>query len=167
MAATAEGGLLVDFAENAIGRTRAKVRFAITGDGQVSVDPKKLDDVSQEEAALARWLARGFFGEHPTDRGTEWTVDQSGNGLTSAEHYRVTAASENRVTLEYRMEEKTAGVASFGETRQGSLIHDTTLIVPVQVKYEGEARRELVGGVDTTMTSVTLTLRSDTFAKKR
>ena len=167
MAATADGGLVVDLTETAIGRTRPKVRFAITGDGQVTHDPKDSDNVSQEEVALARWLARGFYGEHPTDRGTEWTVDASGNGLSGAEHYRVASAADSRVTLEYTMEEKSAGAASYGETRQGSLVYDTALVVPVEVSYQGHARRELFGAYDTTMTSVMLILRSDTFAKKR
>jgi hypothetical protein len=167
MAATADGGLVVDFTESATGRNRPKVRFAITGDGQVAFDPKEAENVTPEELALARWLARGFFGEHPTDRGTEWTNDQSNNGLSGAEHYRVTAAAESRVTLEFATEEKSAGAASYGETRQGSLVYDTVLIVPVRVSYQGQAHRDVFGAYDTTLTSVTLTLRSDTFAKKR
>ncbi len=167
MIATGDGGLVVDLTENAIGRTRPKVRFAISGDGQVAYDPKEVENVSREELALARWLARGFYGEHPTERGTEWTNDQSTNGLSGAEHYRVTGAADNRVTLAFAMEEKGAGAASYGETRQGSLVYDIALIVPVQVTYQGHAHRDYFGAFDTTTTSVTLTLRSDTFAKKR
>jgi hypothetical protein len=167
MAATADGGLVIDLTETATGRNRAKVRFAVTGDGAVTYDPKEVMNVSQEEIALARWLARGFYGEHPTERGTEWTVDQSSNGLSASEHYRVTAAADNRVTLEYALEEKSAGAASYGEIRLGSLVYDTALVVPLQATYQGEARRELFGAFDKTTTSVTLTLRSDTFAKKR
>jgi hypothetical protein len=167
VAATADGGLVVDLTESANGRNRAKVRFAVTGDGTVTYDPKEVMNVSQEEIALARWLARGFYGEHPIERGTEWTVDQSSNGLSASEHYRVTGAADNRVTLEYALEEKSAGAASYGEIRLGSLVYDTALVVPVQATYQGEARRELFGAFDKTTTSVTLTLRSDTFAKKR
>lgn len=167
MAATADGGLVVDLTETATGRSRPTVRFAIAGDGQVAYDPKQAENVTPEELALARWLARGFIGEHPAERGTEWTTDQSGNGLSGLEHYRVTAAAENRLTIDFATEEKTAGAASYGETRQGSLVYDVALIVPVQLTYQGQAHRELFGAYDTTLTSVTLTLRSDTFAKKR
>jgi hypothetical protein len=167
MAATADGGLVIDVVEAATGRNRPKVRVTVTGEGAVGFDPKDAMNVTQEEIALARWLARGFYGEHPADPGTEWTNDQSGNGVSGTEHYRVIGVAAQRITLGYAMEEKSAGNASYGETREGSLVYDREFVVPLTVSYQGQTRRELFGAFDTTTTSVTLTLKSDSFAKKK
>lgn len=167
MAVTQDAGLVVDLTETASGRNRAKVRLAITADGNVTYDPRFATEVSGEELALARWLARGFYGERPTDPGTAWTVDQSGNGVNAAEHYRVVATDSPRVTLNYtREEEKSIGADAYGETRQGSVLYDRFMVAPIRATYQGQARRDFIGAFDTTLTSVTLTLRTDSFAKK-
>ena len=165
VAATGDGGLVVDLTENASGRDRLKVRFAVSIDGTVGFDPKNAGSVSGEELALARWLARGFYLEHPTEPGTSWTIDQSGNGITGTEHYRVTGNASHRVTLDYALEQKIAGAQAYGETREGSLVYDTALVVPVRAAYQGETRREAFGASEATYVSVTLTLRTDSFAK--
>jgi hypothetical protein len=166
IAATADGGLVVDMAEAAPGRNRAKVRFAVTADGMVAYDPKRADDVSEEELALGRWLARGFYGDHPRDAGAKWTIDQSGNGVAVAEHYRVRSADDRRVTLDYRLEEAGSGAGSFTATREGSLVYDTGLTVPLRATYEGATRRQFADAYDEMHTSIVLTLTVDSFAKK-
>ena len=166
VAATGDGGLVVDLTENASGRDHLKVRFAVSIDGTVGFDPKNAGSVSGEELALVRWLARGFYLDHPTEPGTSWTIDQSGNGITGIERYRVTANAANRVTLDYALDEKVAGAQAYGETREGSLVYDTALVVPVRVAYQGETHREIFGANDARYVSVTLTLRTDSFAKQ-
>jgi hypothetical protein len=166
IAATGDGGLVADVSESAPGRTRAKVRFAVSLDGTVAYDPKRADDVTEEETSLARWLARGFYADHPREAGAGWTVDQSGNGLVTSEHYRVLSAADQRVTLTYALEQKSDGPASFAATRAGSLVYDTGFVVPIKVTYEGQTRRQLPEAFDETRTSVVLTLTADSFAKK-
>jgi len=166
VAATEDGGLVADLAETAPGRTRAKVRFAVTSDGSVGYDPKAADDVSEEEIALVRWLARGFYVGHSRDVGATWTIDQSGNGQESAEHYRVLAAGDRRVTLDYAFEQKSGGADSFVSSRSGSLVYDTAFVVPVRAAYEGQTRRQLQAAYDETWTSVVLTLAADSFEKR-
>jgi hypothetical protein len=165
VAATGDGGLVADLAESAPERTRAKVRFAVLSDGTVTYDPKYFDDVSEEEIALARWLARGFYSYHPQSVGAFWTVDQSGDGVVSAEHYRVLAVADRKVTLNYEFEEKHSGPDSMVATRSGSVVYDTGFIVPVRVSYEAHSRRELSDAFDESQTSVVLTLASDSFQK--
>jgi hypothetical protein len=166
IAATGDGGLVADVSESAPGRTRAKVRFAVSLDGTVAYDPKRAEDVTEEETSLARWLARGFYADHPREAGAGWTVDQSGNGLVTSEHYRVLSAADQRVTLTYALEQKSDGPASFAATRAGSLVYDTGFVVPIKVTYEGQTRRQLPEAFDETRTSVVLTLTADSFAKK-
>jgi hypothetical protein len=165
IAATGDGGLVADVAETAPGRTRAKVRLAVSHDGSVASDPKSVNDVTEEEISLARWLARGFYSDHPREAGAGWTVDQSGNGVVTAEHYRVLSAADQRVTLAYTLEQSDSK-ASFAMTRTGSLVYDTGVVVPISAAYEGQARRQMSEAVDETHTSVVLKLTADSFAKK-
>jgi hypothetical protein len=164
IAATGDGGLVADVAETAPGRTRAKVRLAVSHDGSVAADPKSVNDVTEEEISLARWLARGFYLDHPRQAGTGWTVDQSGNGVVAAEHYRVLSAVDQRVTLSYALEQSDSAASL---TRAGSLVYDTGFVVPISATYEGQVRRQLFEAVDETHTSVVLKLTADSFAKKK
>ena len=166
VAATDDAGLVVDVSENAIVRTRPKVRVVIGPDGAMFYDPKNAANLTEEEITLVRWLARGFFGDHPTDPGTTWTVDQSANGHVDVERYRVVARDAHQVTLEYELEEKVAGAAGYAGTRGGSLVYDVALIVPLRATFQTEARRQVGTAYETTRTSVTLTLTSDSFAKR-
>jgi hypothetical protein len=163
---TDDARLVLDVAETAIQRTRAKVRVAVAPDGVVFYDPKNADDLTEEELALARWLARGFYGDHPTEPGTAWTVDQSANGFTDVEHYRVVAHEAHLVTLDYTQQQSTLGSSAFAGSRGGSLVYDTALTVPVRAAFRSESRRQIGATHETLRTSVTLTLTTDSFAKR-
>ncbi|HEV2738476.1 MAG TPA: hypothetical protein VGU66_07855 [Candidatus Elarobacter sp.] len=158
--------LVLDIAETAVHRTRAKVRVAVAPDGTVFYDPKNAENLTEEELALARWLARGFYGDHPTEPGTMWTVDQSSNGYSDIEHYRVVARDAQRVTLDYSQTQKPLGTGGFAGTRGGSLVYDTALTVPVRAEFQSQSRRQIGSTNETLRTSVTLTLVTDSFAKR-
>ena len=166
VAATDDAGLVVDVSENAVERTRPKVRIVVGPDGAVFYDPKNAENLTEEEITLVRWLARGFFGDHPTEPGTTWTVDQSANGHVDVERYRVVARDAHQITLEYGLEEKVGGATGYAGTRGGSLTYDTAMIVPVKASFQTEARRQIGTAYETTRTSVTLTLVTDSFAKR-
>jgi hypothetical protein len=131
----------------------------------VYYDPKNAENLTEEEVAIVRWLARGFFGDHPTNPGTAWTVDQSANGHVDLEHYRVIARDAHNVTLDYSLEEKVPGATGYAATREGSLVYDTALIVPLKATFLSESRRQVGAAYETTRTSVSLTLAADSFAK--
>ncbi len=166
ISATDDAGLVVDVAENALERMRPKVRIVIAPDGAMFFDPKNAVNLTEEEIAVARWLARGFYGDHPTEPGTAWTVDQSANGHVDLEHYRVVARDAHNVTLEYALEEKVPGATGYAATREGSLVYDTAYIVPVKATFQSESRRQVGPAYETTRTSVTLALTADSFAKR-
>ena len=163
---TDDARLVLDVAETAVQRTRAKVRVAVAPDGMTYYDPKDAENLTEEELALVRWLARGFYGDHPTEPGTAWTVDQSTNGYSDVEHYRVVARDAQRVTLDYTQEQKMPGEAGFAGTRGGSLVYDTARTVPVRAAFRSESRRQIGSTHETMRASVTLTLITDSFAKR-
>jgi hypothetical protein len=165
VAVTDDAGLVVDVSETAPERTRPKVRIVLGPDGAVFYDPKNAENLTEEEITLVRWLARGFYGDHPTDPGTSWTVDQSANGHIDVERYRVVARDAHQITLDYALEEKVGGTTGYEGTRGGSLVYDTAMIVPVKASFQTESRRQVGATYETMRTSVSLVLRSDSFAK--
>ena len=166
IAVTDDARLVIDVAETAVKRTRPKVRIEVAPDGMVFYDPKNAENLTEEELALVHWLARGFYGDHPTEPGTAWTVDQSANGFTDVEHYRVVGRDAHHVTLEYSQEQKAVGTSLFAGSRGGSLVYDTARVVPVRATFQGESRRQIGAALETLRTSVTLTLATDSFAKR-
>jgi len=166
VAVTDDAKLVIDVEETAVKRTRPKVRIEVAPDGVVFYDPKNAENLTDEELAIAHWLARGFYGDHPTEPGTAWTVDQSANGFVDVEHYRVVARDAHNVTLEYTQEQKASGNSLFAGSRGGSLVYDTALVVPVRATFQGESRRQIGAAHETLRTSVTLTLIADSFAKR-
>ncbi|HTD37792.1 MAG TPA: hypothetical protein VK669_09775 [Candidatus Limnocylindrales bacterium] len=164
--ATDDAGLVVEIAEDAPKRERPKVKVGIAADGTLFYDAANYDNLTEEELAVVRWLGRSFYGDHPKEVGTAWTVDQSTNGHTDIERYRVLARDDARVTLDYALEERTSSVGGFAGTRAGSIVYDTVMILPVKVSFESVARRQLGQSYNTLRTSIRLTLTADSFAKR-
>lgn len=163
--ATDDAGLVVEVAEDAPKRERPKVKVGIAADGTLFYDPANYDKLTEEELAVVRWLGRNFYGDHPKEVGTAWTVDQSTNGRTDIERYRVLARDDARVTLDYALEERSASVGAYAGTRAGSIVYDTVMILPVKVSFESVSRRQIGQSYDTLRTSIRMTLTADTFAK--
>jgi hypothetical protein len=161
LAATLDGGLLVDTTENATGRTVPKTIVAIGGDGRLSYDAKQQAPLSDEESALLRWLARTFYADRSTDPGTAWSVDLNVGATRSVERYRVLSNSDGKVDLDYRLETNGTTPSSSTLTRSGTILYDTKLTVPVQVSYRDQHDR---GGATTT-TSVAINLTADSFTR--
>ena len=163
--ATDDAGLVVEIAEDAPKRERPKVKVGVAADGTLVYDPANYDKLTEEELAVVRWLGRNFYGDHPKDVGTAWTVDQSTNGHTDIERYRVLARDDNQVTLDYALEERTTIAGGYAGNREGSLVYDRAMVVPVKASFDGVARRQLGESFNTLRTSVRLTLTADSFAK--
>jgi len=163
--ATGDAGLVVDVDETTTMFSRTRVRFGVNADGTLFFDPKDARNIGEEEIVLVRWLARGFYGDRPTELGTAWAVDLSGNGRVDLERYRVLARDAARVTLAYSFEERSTSVTRPTGTREGSLVYDTALAVPVKATYDTDARREIGDTYETVRSAVVITLTNDSFAK--
>jgi hypothetical protein len=168
IAATADAGLVVDISEEAMSRSRGKIRVAIRGDGALLYDARGLAPITEEEDALLRLLARDFYGEHPTAPGTTWSVDLGGESVRGVARFGVVSAEGTDVTLSYHTELRVSGAHAFDALRDGRLVYDRRLAVPRSLVYRGESR---AGGAssayDFTDVSVQLTLRSDSFAERK
>jgi hypothetical protein len=165
IAATADGGLVVDVAENSPNRSRPTVRIAVAKNGELTYDPKQGENVTEEEDALVRWMARGFSSAAPDPVGTAWDLDRGQGDAKGVEHYRVTSISGDAVTLDYKAETTMRGPQGFDMTRLGSLVYDTKLVVPVGVTYQEVTHSQRLGNYDTTTVSLTIKLSRDTFKK--
>ena len=165
--ATADAGLIVDVSEDAPKRMRPKLRVGVSADGALLYDPASGDKLSVEEAAVIRWLGRGFYGDHPTEIGTAWTVDQSSKGYTDIERYRVLSRDASRITLNYASEESSSVAGGYAGSREGSLVYDTALVVPLKADFDAVAHRQISEGYNTLRTSVRLTLTADSFVAKQ
>ncbi len=166
IAVTADGGMVVDVAENASNRSHAKVRVAIAKSGSVVYDPKQSDNVTVEEFALMSWLARGFYAPPADPPGTTWDTDASAQGVTGKTHYRVVSVNGDIVTLDCKTEQRSGGANSFDMTRTGTLVYDMKMVVPRSATYQEINHSQRMGHYDTTNVSVALKLANDSFAKK-
>ncbi|HTJ27234.1 MAG TPA: hypothetical protein VMA36_13825 [Candidatus Limnocylindria bacterium] len=162
LAATLDGGLLVDTTENAAGRMEPKTIVSIGGDGRLSYDAKQQAPLSDEQTALLRWLARTFYADRSTDPGTAWSVDLNSGPNKGVERYRVISNADGKVDLEYRLEANGSTPSTYTLTRSGTIVYDTKLTVPVQVSYRGDQHDR--GGATTT-TSVAINLTADSFSR--
>ncbi len=165
VAATADAGLVVDVSERATNRSRPSLRVAIPADGVLVYDPGQANNLSEEEDTLLRWLARGFYGDHPRAAGAAWIVDASGNGIADVVHYRVDAAAATTVTLHYDGQRTAHGLRAYDAARTGTLVYDTARVVPLHAAYQGWSHSGRFGDFETTDVSVELTLTADSFAK--
>jgi hypothetical protein len=162
LAATLDGGLLVDTTENAAGRVQGKTIVSIGGDGRLSYDAKQQAPLTDEQTALLRWLSRTFYADRSTDPGTAWSVDLTAGATKGVERYRVISNDDGKVALEYRLEANGSTPSTYTVMRSGNIVYDTKLTVPVQVSYRGDQRDR--GGAMTT-TSVAINLTADSFAR--
>jgi hypothetical protein len=165
IAATTDGGLVVDVVENSPNRSRPKVRIAIAKTGDLTYDPKLSENVTEEEDALVRWLARGFYGQGTEAQGSNWSVDRSHGDVKGLEHYQTKSVDAGQVTLDYKAETEVRGAQGFDMTRIGSLVYDTKMVVPTTVSYQEVTHSSRMGNYDTITVSLNMKLAKDTFPK--
>lgn len=166
IAATDDHGIVADVRENAEGRSRPPVRVAITGEGALTYDPRQSHNVTGEEDALLRWLARDFVSREVRVTGAVWNVDTSSGNARGAEHYRVVSGDGSLLKLDYKAESKSSGLGSGDMTRAGTVVYDARMSVPTSANYKDIIHHQQLGTYDTTEMAVQLRLVADSFAKK-
>lgn len=164
VAITQDGGLVVDAAYTGTRTSQPKTRVALYPDGRLAADPAK--QLGPEALHVLPLLARGFIANRDVSPGSSWTIaaPPPAKGNTT---YRVSRIDGDQATIALEGSISLPGLNGFDESDHGTTTYATNLVSPVSYDLTAKIRRQL--GVDesiTTNTHMTVTLVSDTFAKK-
>jgi hypothetical protein len=128
VAATTDGGLVVDVSEDAVSRKATTVRVGILN-GKLLYDPHAV--VTEEERTLLAFLARDFVKPDALDAGTTWVGDAAA-GESGHTTYTVKSvdADAKTVALDFVGETAMSGPDGYTASTQGSMTYDTGVSVP-------------------------------------
>ena len=164
VAATNDGGLVVDAAYNGKLHNQPKMRVAVFPDGRLSADPGK--SLGPEALHLLPLLARGFVANRAIEPGASWTVNAPApaRGTTT---FRVSSLNGPTAMIALEDSLTVSGVGGFDESDQGTTTYATDLLSPIAYDLSARIHRQLSVEESTTTTlHMVATLVSDTFAKK-
>jgi hypothetical protein len=164
VAATADGGLVVDVAEDTV-RNSAPIRVGIT-DKALFYDRNA--GVTEEERMLLHYLARDFVKAGELTAATTWVEETNDTGGSGRTTYRVTAVDESAktVSLDISGTSSATGVGAFDAKTTGSMTYDTGTLVPLMLALTTRTTLESGSGHTTIDAQMTSTLRDDSFHKK-
>ncbi|HTW83785.1 MAG TPA: hypothetical protein VMD91_06950 [Candidatus Sulfotelmatobacter sp.] len=165
IAATQDGGLVVDTTYSGQNSMQPKLRVAIFSDGRLGMDPAALPSVAT--LYLAPLLARGLVAGRNLDTGVTWT-EPAQPGVKGDWNYKVTGIDGDVATLEVDATRSVAGPRGFDETDSETTRYDTTKLCPVAVDLTTTSHHVVATQSQYVMTKahLTATLVSDTFANR-
>ena len=164
VAATSDGGLVVDISEDATERAAPPVRVAVEPNGHLSYSPSTT--VFEEEAALLRLLARSIIGSQPQGVGASWVIEDNGKGYGSKTTFRVTAVQAvDDLRLDLDQEYHRDGIDGVVGSVQGKVAYDQSKLVPRTAAFGAQARRETPDGYRIVSMDISLTLLEDSFGR--
>ena len=165
VAATADLGLVVDVKQVSPDKSEPLTRVAIMQNGALSYDPNF--ELSAEESALLRLLARGVIGGAARNKGEQWTVPLSGSGYNEQTTYKVDdVPNQSSEVIDESGAFQQTGVHAADGTTHGKITFDPTVVVPVTATLTSHTRRASLGASTTTDMTIDLSLAEDSFAKK-
>lgn len=162
VAATGDGGLVVDAAYDGKATVQPSIRVGITAEGRLLYDPKR--PLSVEAERLLPYLARGFVANRDVSPGGAWTI-----ALPAPAHgsiaYTVSANAGSVATITIVATIQMPGNLGYSETDRGTLVYDTERLCPKRYELEvNEFHSPSPEEFVSTRALITATLRSDTFA---
>lgn len=164
IAATPDGGLVVDAGYSASLVTAQKTRIAIFPDGHLNAPPDS--PLGPETLHLLPLLARGFFADTEITAGASWTAppQPATRGTTT---YKVQNLNGKVATIALDGSLAVSGINGFNETDRGTIVYATDLDDPVSLDVTAHIERQVSGDrALTTDAHLVATLVSDSFAKK-
>ena len=164
IAATPDGGLVVDAAFAGTVNVQPKTRVAIFQDGRISADPAH--PLAPEVVRMLPLIARGFIANRDTAPGSTWNVPVPAPAKGSTT-YRVQSSDGQRARIAIEGTWSMPGANGFDESDQGFTTYATDVVSPVSYDLTARIHRQL--GMDQSMTTsahITATLVSDSFGKK-
>jgi hypothetical protein len=146
-------------------RSAEPATCAVYGNTNVACDPSK--KVNREEFTLLRFLGANFVDPKQIDSKQHWSVSDKKTGLTMTADYTIDksdgdtmAIAENR-----HVEDTSQGTTTFDADTKLSYVDSRLLPVSID-EYATERRHAGVNGIYTTVYQTTLSLVSDSMAKK-
>ena len=164
VAATPDGGLVVDASFAGTVNVQPKTRIAIFADGRISADPAH--PLAPEVARMLPLIARGFIADRDISAGSSWSVPAAApaKGATT---YRVQSSDGQLARIAIQGAWSMPGANGFDESDQAVTTYATNVVSPVSYELNARIHRQLA--IDQSMTTnahLTATLVSDSFAKK-
>lgn len=163
IAATADGGLVVDSGYAGRNVSHPPVRVAIFKGGGLSFDPRT--PLGPAEVGLLPYLARGFLADRTIAPGETWTtqLSQPASGTTT---YRITHVEDTLATLQIDASIALNGPTGYDEHQLGTAVYAVDVSAPVSLDLYAHIRRQLNSDeTDTTDAHLIATLTRDSFAK--
>lgn len=164
VAASADGGLVVDVAFAGKTTTQPTIRVGLFRDGRLSYAPGA--ELSPQAARILPLLARGMIAERDVSPGSSWTVPAP-PPIKGSYSYRVTTVDGDTATFAIDIETALPGPKGFDENGRATAVYDTARLCPTRYDLIATSRHQ--PAMDQYVTSnahLTATLVSDTFAKK-
>jgi hypothetical protein len=164
VAATQDGGLVVDTSFAGSTNVQPTTRVALYADGRLSADPAH--PLAPAAARLLPLIARGFIADRDVSSGSSWSVPAPAPAKGSTT-YRVQSSDGARALIAIDGVWSMPGPTGFDESDHGVTTYATDLVSPVSYDLTARIHRQL--SIDQSMTTnahVTATLVSDSFANK-
>jgi hypothetical protein len=161
VAATQDGGLVIDASFDGDKRSWRTVRIAIFPDGRMSYDMSK--EVGPEGARVVPFLARGLLSEGEITPGKTWTAPPP-KPETGTITYRVDSVEDPIAKMHVISDVHVAGAGAVDETTDTSLVYDAKRLCPTSVDLRATDRKTMeMNGNETTKIHIFATQTSDTF----
>ncbi|HEY0382908.1 MAG TPA: hypothetical protein VGC72_11990 [Candidatus Elarobacter sp.] len=164
IAATGDGGLVVDASYEGREARQPALRVAIMSDGRLLFDPKRL--LSAQARRLLPLLSRGMIANRDVSPGSEWSTPFAppAKGETK---YRVTHLADKRATIVITTDAVVSGPNGYDEHADATATYATDVLCPTAYDIRIRIRQQLTPEkLESSDAHVTATLVRDTFAKK-
>lgn len=165
IAATRDGGLVVDSTFAGKTTNQPAIRVAIFPDGRLSYDPRSA--LSVEATHVLPLLARGVIAGRDVSPGSTWTTAVPYPAAKGATIYHVTHVDGERAELAIDSEITESGPRGFFERGHGVATYATDRLCPLLYDLQAQSRHQPTAEQYVTATAhLTARLVSDTFAKR-
>jgi hypothetical protein len=165
VAATRDGGLVVDAAFAGKATNQPAIRVAIFPDGRLSYDPQQA--LSAEASRVLPLLARGVIANRDVSPGSSWTAAVPFPGARGTTLYRVVHVEGERAELTIEREMTVSGPRGFTEQDRGSATYATDRLCPLVFELDARSRHQPAPDQYVTESAhLSARLVSDTFAKR-
>jgi hypothetical protein len=165
IAATGDGGLVVDAAYAGNTTTQPKIRVAIFSDGRLSYDPRTT--LSAEAARVLPLLARGLIANRDVSPGSSWSTSVPFPQAHGSTLYRVVHVVGEQAEMTIERDMMVEGPRGFSEQDHGTTTYATDRLCPLVFELDASARHQPSPEQYVTENAhLSARLISDTFAKK-